>query len=220
MSTFDRAARVLAVAFAACAWIVVGAIAVDELGGGVAAEHAAAARSTDPCSLREPLGVGTDVRCAFQLARAEGSPFAVDLDQRWEANVLVQRLSVRDGAAHPLYALATRSAGPQASRLQRLFAVPGGDGTEHLAFVLGLCGGLACGASEVWILDPVAGGVAPLAKLAVAQSPVVDLRADGTLEVVESADRLGIGTLLIRTLRWEGGHYRVESATRQRVGPR
>jgi hypothetical protein len=38
--------------------------------------------------------------------------------------------------------------------------------------------------------------------------------------VIESADHLGVGTLVVRHFRWDGSRYRMETATRQRSGPR
>lgn len=214
---------VVATLAAALGWLIVALIAADVAGWlstGAASGARATSRSDDPCGLRHGLPTGTDARCAFALTRPAGPSVTVELDQRWDANVLTQRLVVTDGAPHPMFALTARSAGARPLRLQRLFAVPGGDGREHVAYVIGLCGGTTCATSELWVVDPAVGGVAPLARLSVAGAPVVNVRPDGSLEVVESADRLGIGTLLVHTVRRQGDRYVVGVSSRQRSGPR
>lgn len=210
----------LAVAFAASSWLVAAALFAEPLVSVPSTTEArTAGRSSDPCALREPQATGTDTRCAFALAVRDRPAFTVDLEQRWEGNVLAQWLNVRAGGPDAAHFVFARSAGPRPMRIQQLFTVSRAS-DEHLVYVLGLCGGLSCGASEIWIVAAPDGHIVPHLKLTLGQGAQAALADDGAVVVSETADRLGLGTRLIRTLRWEDGRYRIEQSMRESLGPR
>lgn len=184
------------------------------------AERARAAPPADPCGLRQLQPVGLDTRCSFALSAGAGRPFTVDLEQRWEGNVLTQWLNIRDGGPDAAHFLFARGAGPRPMRVQQLFPVSVPGGNEHLAYLVGLCGAPSCGTAEIWIVGVSDDHIVPLLKLTLGQAAQVALGADGAVVVSETAERLGSGMQLIRTLRWDDGRYRVEQTARERRGPR
>lgn len=210
-----RVARLAVVLVAALAWsAVVGTIA--EWSGLFPAQAALIASSVvddDPCSLRQPLPVGTDARCEIPLDREDGAtPLTVELAQTWDSTapaVLIQHLRVREpGAEAPLEDIPARSAATSTPlRFQRLAVVPSG-GSEHLVYVLGACGGLGCGVNDVVVTAwngrhatvLLRRRIGPLADIAVGEGRLTVLDGSGGAAAARSPR-------MQRTFVWVGGVY-------------
>ncbi|MBU6422743.1 MAG: hypothetical protein KGQ88_01765 [Chloroflexi bacterium] len=214
-----RGARLLAVSVAVLAWAAVGAILADWSGLLAPRSTAVAAGPVDDdlCALRQYLPVGNDARCAFPIEQQGGPPLEVELRQTWvrvKPPVLSQHLRVGPpGAASPLVDLTFQSAATaQARRILRLAVVPSGTGEEHLVYVVGQCGGTACGRNEVVIARWVRGRMEELLRRPVGALAEIEL-APGRVAVLEGSGRVAGGRFdprILRTFTWAGDHY-VES---------
>ncbi len=151
----------LAMVFAAAlAWSAIAVVLGDWAGllpTELVASASAAPFSDDPCALRQFLPVGNDARCEFALARAGRGPLSVELVQTWASTnpaVLIQRLRVREQDARTsLMEIEWHSADTLVPRrVLRLAAVPSRGGEDHLVWMVGNCGGTACGLNDLTIV--------------------------------------------------------------------
>lgn len=210
-----RTARLGAVFVAALAWAAV-VTTIAEWSGLFAPQPALTTSSLpddDPCSLRQPLPVGTDARCEIPLARADGAaPLMVELLQTWDGTapaVLLQHLRVRDpGADTPLEDIPARSTATSTpQRFQRVAVVRSG-GSEHLVYVIGSCGGLGCGVNDLVVVTwtgrradvLLRRRIGPLADIAVGEGRITVFDGSGGAAAPRSPR-------MLRTFVWVGGVY-------------
>ena len=210
----ERIARVApslaAIGVAAVAWLLLTALFVDVLDlGRTEATAASRQRSDDPCALRDPLPVGTDARCFFDLARGGQAPLVVDLDQRWTGNLLVQWLNVRPaGSSDTLHFVYAQNAGTPTSRLLRLFAVHSATGDDHLGYLIGRCGAPACPLSDLVVVGEDGGRFRSLLNLRLGAFAEVQLQGGGVtaLEAWFPAGATAPGGMVARRFGWGGGN--------------
>ncbi|MDE3112275.1 MAG: hypothetical protein KGN00_04300 [Chloroflexota bacterium] len=215
-----RGARLAAVFVAALAWATV-VMLVVEWSGVITARSAVVAAGPiddDLCALRQGLPAGQDARCGFPLRQEGGAPVFVELRQTWVSLkptvVLSQHLVVTPaGATSPsLDAGVQTAATKQPQRIIRLAVIPVAD-AEHLVYVVGECGGTACGRNELVIARWVSGRMqellrrplGALAEIELGPSRVTTLEGTGKLVGQQLDPRMQ------RTFTWAGDRY-VESA--------
>jgi hypothetical protein len=152
-------ARLATVFVAAFAWSTV-AVLLGGWAGLVPSDDAVSAApadiADDPCALRGSLPPGTEARCEFPLARKGKRPLSVELRQSWQETTpptLIQDLWVRDPATGAIaMTVEWRGAGVYpAGRILRLTPLPGPEGTESLLWMVGNCGGMACGVNDLTV---------------------------------------------------------------------
>lgn len=202
-------------AVASLAWGAVAALFVESSGLITPAASGPAASAPlavdDPCSLKEPLPAGNDTRCTFELARPGARPLVVELDQRWSGNVLTQWLNVREpDAVEPVHFLFARTAGvPQPTRLNRLFPMRSADGEEHLAYILGRCGGTVCPSSDLIVVGARSGELRTLLSLRLGRLADVEVRERALIALEgsfpEGAQRPD--AIVARRFVWDGASY-------------
>ncbi len=210
-----HAARVFSVAVASLMWSVVAALFAEATGlfAPVASPPVAPAPLAvdDPCSLKEPLPAGNDTRCSFELARPGTRPLVVDLDQQWSGNVLAQSLNVREpGAVEPVHSVLARTAGvAQPARFNRLFPVRSADGEDHLAYILGRCGGTVCPSSDLIVVGARGGELRTLLNLRLGRLADVEQR-ERALVALEGSFPEGAqrpDAIVARRFVWDGAAY-------------
>ncbi len=205
-------ARLIAIALAALTWSALAVVFADTLAGSRAETASAqvSAALDDPCVLREPLPAGIDARCTFELARPAAQPLVVDLDQRWQGNVLTQWLNVRaPGATEPVHFAYAQSAGAAPARLLRVFPIRSPEGEDHLAYLLGRCGGITCPLSDLVVVADDGGKSRTLLSLRLGALADVQLRGD-TLTALEAWFPQGAqrpGGMVARRFAWDGKAY-------------
>lgn len=215
-----RGGRLAAVFVATLAWCTVAVLLADWSGLFAPSSTAVAADAVDDdlCALRQGLPVGSDARCGFPLRRRDGPPLSVELRQTWvsvKPPVLAQHLSVGiSGAAEPLVDVAVQTAATrQPRRVLRLAVVPAGPDEEHLVYVLGDCGGTACGRNDLVIVRWVGQRMEELLRRPLGALAEIEL-APGRVTVLEGTGKVVGGHLdprMQRTFTWTGDRY-VESA--------
>ncbi len=219
----SRLAAGLATVFAAAfAWSSVAVVLGDWAGlvpAGGAASASAAWLPDDPCALRQLLPVGNDARCEFTLARAGKSSLSVELVQSWASTtpaVLIQRLRVREGDAQkPLMEIEWRTADTLVPRrVLRLAPIPTPGGEDHLLWMVGNCGGTACGLNDLTIVRWEGAGLGEILRRRFGTQAEIGLDEDG-LTVFDGSGR-GVGPGFIprvsRRFAFVGGVY-VQLAT-------
>lgn len=211
----NGAMRLASVALASLAWSAAAVLLLDSASliapSASTPSAPAPARLDDPCSLREPLPAGNDARCTFELARQGARPLVVDLDQRWSGNVLTQWLNVREpDAIEPVHFFFAQSAGvPQPTRLNRLFPLRPADGEEHLAYVVGRCGGTVCPGADLIVVGRGGGQMRTLLTLRLGRLADVEVR-ERSLVALEGSFPEGAqrpDAIVARRFVWDGAGY-------------
>jgi hypothetical protein len=187
-------------------------IFVDALGLGRVEPTVAASPvgADDPCALRQPLPIGSDNVCVFQLARAGGRPLLVDLDQRWTGNVLMQWLNVRpSGSADSLHFVYAQTAGAGTARVLRVFPLRSATGDEHLGYMIGRCGAPACPVSDLVVVGDDGARMRTLLSVRLGGMAEVQLRDDGltSLEAWFPPGATTPGGFVARRFVWGGAGY-------------
>lgn len=212
-----KAARLGAVVLAVAAWATVAAVIVDWSGLLPRTGEALAATgrpSEDPCALRQPLPAGNESRCDFPLRRSGSPPLLVQLDQTWESvtpQALVQRLQVRPAAdAPPLLTVEARTGlVPITNRILRLGVILVAPGEEHLVYVTGVCGNVACGTNDAVVVGWSGGALSELLRVRLGSTADIETR-DGGVTTFEGAGAAPLGRKsprIARSYTWSKGRY-------------
>lgn len=211
-------ARIAALAVAVLSWSAVAWLLADSAGvlaRGETATLRPPAPPVDPCALREPLPTANDSRCTFELGRPDGAPLVVDLDQRWSGNTLTQWLNVREpDRIDPVHFVFSQTAGvPQPTRILRLFPVRWAGGEEQLVYMVGRCGGTACGTADLIVVGGRPGPPRVLLSWRLGRLADVEVR-DPALLLLEGSFPEGSQRpdgMVARRFEWDGTTYALRS---------